>query len=871
MLLALTSVSGLAQSGGGQTQVTVTLSGPTELWVETDGTFQAEAVLVTPPVGGGEEGGPPPVCSSTVTWTWSCPGAVIVSGGGASDVTATIRYPWPNGVGQHTVSVTATQTFHYADGSSQTYSGSDSVDVDVCGPGPCSASLALFKDQTLTTPAGSPLGGTVYPVLYVNMGPGCRVKPTEGGHALRITDLYDDYWYDPDVDFDIPVDFGTGWEVQVEGGWTAGSPTTHFDDEVWHYRHKMTWDSVHEPLGNNGPHEVAMREAVEYEQWLGRLGWQNPTGMTPDPLEPEAENVYVTGVTATEGNVDYFKWDPEAGGTLADPVITFTIVDADPHKYEWIIWYRETANGPTWVNGAYYGLSGVVDGTGTVTVHLADESTYGSGAISAGGHARGPYTYDVAVIEFTGDNPPPEPSGGVDSYYFKSPYALTVDWHEAEWFFNDPSFTAQIRVKYRLEHAEGIDAQEIVIVPMDPALDERSGFSGPCEVDVDHVGADVDGDDEPDGLVVYEAQQGDRPGTWWVVWTGSDESGIHSANRRTHDAQRMMMTNGRPENGHGYVIVGAPYGTALPSLAGTIAESMSNACVDIMNMSRVWIDTQIGDFNDPTPAGHRWKQGSWADAVRAAMANSMFFHFYGHGVMSRDVHYQATYGIKVGEKITEHPDGTSTRVVSEIETGWEHHWAEVTPEEEAQWNAEWEEWDEKNPPKEGETVVKRSVTAASWAGDPVEMQNAHLQGCSTGIGERASQWAHGSIAEWFTENGVGARSSLGTRAELEPDLAPWWVSMYYDFAGADDNTDGDLDNSLEEASELACEEMQRLHWDRPDLGAYGMLEEVAEPGPDTITVRYEGVDHYFRFYGFKWFGPSPIYMTWDGNRTLAGR
>jgi hypothetical protein len=197
--------------------------------------------------------------------------------------------------------------------------------------------------------------------------------------AVHMGDEYDQYFAGTSVvtDLDtIDLTSASGWQMGGPGAWTTATvpPTTENPGpSPRHYRYVTTWDSTDLPNGCNGDHTVRI---VDTSGDQTRIAFSDGTETEvngPDPVRGDVENLYISNVTCTPGNIDYFKWDPEAGGALADPVIEFDIVDADPHGYDWVIHFRQTGgtnSDGTWPAGSYWAASGHASSTGTVTVAL---------------------------------------------------------------------------------------------------------------------------------------------------------------------------------------------------------------------------------------------------------------------------------------------------------------------------------------------------------------------------------------------------------------------------------------------------------------------------------------------------------------------
>ncbi|MCE5217842.1 hypothetical protein LLH03_12530 [bacterium] len=306
-------------------------------------------------------------------------------------------------------------------------------------------------------------------------------------------------------------------------------------------------------------------DRLPQEQVVGE-GWTQEYANGAKALEPTVQNVHLKNVTCSNGTIDYFRWDPEGSTGLQSPTLNFTIADADPHKYAWIIYYRKTSGCETWT-GEYWAAYGLVTGNGqvdedglwtqSVSVNLADTNV--SGHLDPEVHPWCTYTYDILVMEYTS---PEAPEGigdkrTMDYNYLKYPYCLWVPETTPEtppreghtvWMHVPEAENAspELRVTYWLNDQCQRGAEDLELVVVDPDLQVRRAVGGPWPQTLSalHGGEDADQDGEPDGVKVYEFADDDPGGTWRVLWTAQAPCGTKTKDRRTHDAQRMLVANG---------------------------------------------------------------------------------------------------------------------------------------------------------------------------------------------------------------------------------------------------------------------------------------------------------------------------------------
>lgn len=354
----------------------------------------------------------------------------------------------------------------------------------------------------------------------------------------------------------------SGEQFPQSGAWTGASSSPADDDNKEggspiYYRYVMTWDTTEEPLGNNGPHSLAATEQIEFQEWVVGEGWTNDYEAGPSAVSAITNNVYSSGTTASNGTIDYFKWDSDGDEALAHPHISFSIEDSDPHKYCAIIRFRETGAGATWSDGQWSSMRATFDST-SADIDLT-QPDYQGNCLNENDHEWGTYTYDFIVLEYQGANPVWTQAAALDWNFLKryrdnysGGYCLRVAENAPDgevghkvWTFVPEEGGPELRVSYWLEDECERDAAKLDMITIDPSLNERASASGPRETGVRHEGTDEDGDGEADGIRVYGFMDSDEAGTWRVLWTGVDKCGTYSPYRRTHDNPPMLVANER--------------------------------------------------------------------------------------------------------------------------------------------------------------------------------------------------------------------------------------------------------------------------------------------------------------------------------------
>jgi len=685
-----------------------------------------------------------------------------------------------------------------------------------------------YEDPVLSDEAYSPIGGTVYPTLYLKVGEGERVKPGQTSLQVVVTDEYENYDPQPDVTWELAVALNSaeGWQVRNgQGGWEAATQAPGSLDNLngatpIYYRRVLTWTTVDQPLGNNGTHSVATSAEVEFQEYVVGQGWTNDSANGPTAKSTTVENLWISDVTCSNGTVDYFKWDPDGPTELTHPTIAFTIEDADAHTYDWVIYYRSTSFAGTWEAGCS-AASGTASTPGTVTVDLGDANTQGH--LDAEAHEWGTYTYDIVVTEVDG-------AVELDRQGYKEPYCLSVpedapdgdgdhhDGHDAWIHVDDYRDPVQMRGQYWLNDQSGRDAKELELIPVDSQLTERAPYEGARTVGEMHAGVDGDGDGSPDGLTVYEFTSSDTLGTWRVLWTGEDACGVFSQNRRSHDNPRMLVANRIPASHDAYVLTS---GDEILTGTEELADEIEGRLAGDARYNTVAKHTRVGPLNyhEPLPGGGVHSQ-TWAERVFTTMSHSSFFHFYGHGLRDNSV---------VSDMQDHGAAANPTQWIRVSGPGDDPGYIGVYA-----FKGYW------TPIKNGR--IKYCVGGIALDEKaPDFLNHAHVIGCSTAVGTTMHDGrSFTSVADWFVR--MGARSAAGTRRSPLHSQAGAWVDWFYNFACYVPQGKDWFDHDLGTAIGLACQKMTELYGTltRPKYKGYLVVDGVPQVkyiGPSGKYVR----------------------------------
>jgi hypothetical protein len=331
-------------------------------------------------------------------------------------------------------------------------------------------------------------------------------------------------------------------------------------------------------LGHNGPHTFKVNnmqdsslliqntsnvtfacDELTYGNSYNNYAMSHSVEIDKATDKANVQNLVINNVSSN-GNVDYFKWDPLGDDPLMKaPQVSFTIEDqGDPHKYKWVMWFKETkkihtTNNDDWTSDAYC-VTGIKDSAGQVVVNLTDPTLFGH--LDEAIHARGPYTYDIRVTEYEGTIPPGvDETGAIDRAQFKQPY---MEWipnsfnlsgqnqshsgHEVWYEYPEDSSDINLKANYYLfpNPATGnLGLANIQLTPMDPQFMERTPNASVYQTpNMTKPGLWHGGEV---GLHIYTITPDDEDGEWRVIFTGDDASG--PSRRRSHDCQRMIPVN----------------------------------------------------------------------------------------------------------------------------------------------------------------------------------------------------------------------------------------------------------------------------------------------------------------------------------------
>jgi len=272
-----------------------------------------------------------------------------------------------------------------------------------------------------------PIGGKVFVVLEIKVGPGERVDPIADTIGIEVTEedsIHNPY--PPAIRRAGPhsqlncfnLNGGGQWEKKVEpcnadsiwlpldAGETPKTANLNNPSPVV-YRAKVLWDTTQVPLGHNARHKLhatinadPATNQLTFQRYDVTTDWQPPYSAGPAVKRVEVKNLVIRDSIGNAGNPDYIKFDPESDDQeLREPKITFNITDeGDPHAYEWWVYLRDTS-AEDWTVRGYVEISGSTDGPEAVT---ATWNGLGPDGLPA---EKGAYTFDIYVRESDGETP----------------------------------------------------------------------------------------------------------------------------------------------------------------------------------------------------------------------------------------------------------------------------------------------------------------------------------------------------------------------------------------------------------------------------------------------------------------------------------
>lgn len=275
----------------------------------------------------------------------------------------------------------------------------------------------------------------------------------------------------------------------------------------------------------------------------------------PQPLTVSVSNMTVSGVSASTGTVDYFKYDPDPSSPNHRPSVTCSVSDSDVGgQYTYLCWLmiQPTCNSgleflslddvyanvyswvtqsipsPTGVNLNWNGCVAGIDPNGERVYSAPDTAGWGT------------YTYDVIVQKID----PTFQNYVVDQVSFKYPYSLTIANATHNVWYN-PSDLSQsgddeLRCNYMLEdyysgYPNYINPTGVKMIAVDDSLNEQGSVQGGGTVNQFYNG------DNNDGILANSQAPVCAFLDWRVLFTCENQEA--KLFRRDHTTSRMLAVN----------------------------------------------------------------------------------------------------------------------------------------------------------------------------------------------------------------------------------------------------------------------------------------------------------------------------------------
>ncbi len=420
-------------------------------------------------------------------------------------------------------------------------------------------------------PITSIVGGTVKVATIIKVPNGYQILSPQEGLSIGIKEestLHDPpaaerpFSFNLSVEWEKSEDFGTTW-TSSELPTTANSSGT-----ILLYRSIFNWDTTLLPLGHNGAHTINLvasngdyqYRTVEYK----KLADNSTYDIIPKALSTFVKNVVITGITASEGNIDYLKYDPSSTSKYCDPRVTVSFDDSEVGSYEYdgvlICWDTGGVSNNMIQNRSTDPLSLLADPNGDHGYAWRICGSLGSDIelkLVAGGDpleegmppiGRGTYAYEIYLLKWD-----PATSSYVDAVTLKGPQRLSLTEENHGIIFGestpiDEGINGSImKVWYMLTSTttDESDADQVMVVPLGDDLIERPFDGNETELGTSIntlYGGDNDNDGCKDGIKVYELHQQDEDDAdWRVIFSAID--GRMALDRRDHTPGRMWATN----------------------------------------------------------------------------------------------------------------------------------------------------------------------------------------------------------------------------------------------------------------------------------------------------------------------------------------
>ncbi len=500
--------------------------------------------------------------------------------------------------------------------------------AQMVAPSPSEAYFKVYTDQALETERYDPIGGTVYPVVYVRLGAANRVAPEAAELTVTVQDMHAVH-IDPQTGQRDPatlaeldtVDLAaaTGWQRKSGETWVDSCGPAAYDNQYGQdkvlFRYKLNgtagWDTESVPLGHNGEHRLTADAAVGF-QAFDNAQWGEAEECGPAAKTAVVQNLVITKILTNAGNSDYLFFDPDSDQEdRTNPTVTVRFEDCVGGPWQVNALIRDTRNGNPW------------DDSATITLEVEDPGEYQLQYDSADpdkgetdGTLEDAHTYavDVDIVD----------TSSSDLVSHKEPYHLQVGEHDVR--FEDEEILADYQLHDYAQTPK--DAQAVAI---DFVVDDfevvRRKTGAPTAIGTAHEGVTLGS--EP--LDYYK---------WIAVWTGEDD---HAATQRDHSSQRMV-----PFNQSGYDrVMNVEHDHVVAAEGSRTTDMPVNIPLVLSTFDNSDIELGEADYNagNPIPRSHRtgWRLNFVPPAVpyewRDALPSTSGSTFHGHDAEVRDFSY----------------------------------------------------------------------------------------------------------------------------------------------------------------------------------------------------------------------------------------
>ncbi len=287
--------------------------------------------------------------------------------------------------------------------------------------------------------------------------------------------------------------------------------------------------------------------------------WQISTTCGLPTKQAVIINMTISGVSSSNGTIDYFKYDPDPSSPYHASTVSFTLADksADDIGPSGYPYYK------CWLFAVPTAVTGTTEYPTfeEYSCWSSQDGFLGKNTIAAGASDWGTYTYDIMVQKWQPNGEQDYLPTPTDTLSFKAPYCLTIlNINHNVWEHdNGNTGQAELRCNYETSYYPYIPLSQftnpnVTMTAVDDALNEQGTLS-----DGGVIGQFYNG--MGDGELVKTQPNGSNFGGWRVIFTSEDpNSGIF---RRDHTVGRILAVN--KNIGVAYIVFGnLNFGSVIP-------------------------------------------------------------------------------------------------------------------------------------------------------------------------------------------------------------------------------------------------------------------------------------------------------------------